>query len=134
MGDRLPLAGFYFGDRRLTLVPVEHLSAGGTSAAFAAALTVERGWEAPRIALLNEGFARYWQRSAELARRLPDWPTPRCRHIAVLDQPFDVHPYVSLLNTSAYIKHPGPATMAAPPLERRTTGIRRSRQAPRFTS
>src|SRR5262249_4320556 len=48
-------------------------------------------------------FTRYWERSASLARRTAGWPPPRLRHVAVVTEPLDVRPYVSLLNTSAWL-------------------------------
>ncbi|MBX3024240.1 hypothetical protein KF840_04940 [bacterium] len=83
------------------LVPIEHLGPDGLSGAFAAAVAA-RGWSAARIALFDAAFARYWQRSASLARRVPGWPAPRLRHVAVLADPLAVHPYAALLNTSAW--------------------------------
>ena len=97
----LPLADYYFGDPRLVLVPIEHLGRDGLTPDFATAASA-RGWSGERIALFNDGFARYWRRSADLARRVRGWPAPRVRHVAVIAEPLAVHPYVSLLNTSAW--------------------------------
>lgn len=93
---------YFFADPRLTLVPIEHLGAGGMAPELAAAVAGARGWSAERIALFDAAFALYWRRSAGLAARVPGWPPPRIRHVAVLDDPLAVHPYVSLLNTSAW--------------------------------
>jgi hypothetical protein len=83
------------------LVPIEHLGPEGVDREFAAALAA-RAWSADRIALFDAAFALYWRRSADLARRVRGWPAPRLRHLAVVEDPLDVHPYVSLLNTSAW--------------------------------
>lgn len=83
------------------LVPIEHLGPEGLSRDFAAAVTA-RGWSAERIALFDAAFALYWRRAADLARRVRGWPAPRLRHVAVIAEPLAVHPYVSLLNTSAW--------------------------------
>ena len=83
------------------LVPIEHLGPDGLSDAYAPAVAA-RGWSAERIALFDAAFARYWRRSADLARRVRGWPAPRLRHVAVIAEPLAVHPYVSLLNTSAW--------------------------------
>lgn len=96
------LADYYFADPRLTLVPIEHLTPGGVSEAFAAA-TVRAGWTAGYVALLNQAIGLYWTRTAELARRTSTWAPPRLRHIAVLREPLAVHPYAQLLNTSAWM-------------------------------
>ena len=104
---REPLADYYFADPRLTLVPIEHLTADGMTPAFAAAVAGERGWSGDRIALFDAGFARYWRRGTDLARQARGWPSPRLRHVAVLEEPLDVHPYVSLLNTSAWTLYAG---------------------------
>src|SRR6185369_6370245 len=97
------LAEFYFADPRLVLVPIEHLAPTGMSRAFAALVAERRGWTAERVALFDAGFARYWSRSDALARRSATWPAPRIRHVAVVDDPASVRPYVQLLNTSAWM-------------------------------
>lgn len=97
-----PLVDYYFSDPRVVLVPIEHLSPAGVSPAFAAVLRERAGWPAAQVALLDAGFASYWSRTAELARRTADWAPPRLRHIAVVAEPFAVHPLAQLLNTSAW--------------------------------
>jgi hypothetical protein len=85
------------------LVPIEHLTPQGMSAAFAA-LAIERAdWTAERVALFDRGFALYWSRGAALAARTRSWAPPRRRHVAVVDDPLAVRPYVQLLNTSAWM-------------------------------
>ncbi len=103
-GERMsvPLADYYFGDPRLVLIPIEQLTPDGMSAAFAAAVAGARGWNAERVALFDAAFARYWSRTADLARRTRTWSPPRLRHVAVLERPLDVHPYAPLLNTTAW--------------------------------
>jgi hypothetical protein len=96
------LADFYFSDPRLVLVPIEHLSPTGVSREFAALAAARAGWSAAQIELLNAGVARYWARTADLARCTVTWPPPRLRHIAVVHEPLAVHPYAQLLNTSAW--------------------------------
>ncbi len=71
--------------------------------AFAALVAARAGWSPAQVALFDAGFARYWERSASLARRTLSWPPPRRRHVAVVGRPWDVRPYVSLLNTSAWM-------------------------------
>ena len=88
------------------LVPIEHLGPEGVSRAFADAL-LARGWSAARIALFDAAFDLYWRRSADLARRARGWPAPRLRHVAVVADPLAVHPYASLLNTSAWTLYAG---------------------------
>ena len=88
------------------LVPIEHLGPDGLSGAFAAAVAAH-GWSADRIALFDTAFARYWQRSADLAGRVRGWPAPRLRHVAVIAEPLAVHPYAALLNTSAWTLYAG---------------------------
>lgn len=88
------------------LVAVEHLGPEGLSAAFAAAVG-EHGWSGERIALFDAAFSLYWRRSAELARRARGWPAPRLRHVAVIADPLAVHPYATLLNTSAWTLYAG---------------------------
>src|SRR5262249_905488 len=82
--------------------PIEHLSPGGVSRAGAALLAARAGWPGARIALLDRAFALYWSRTAELPGRTRTWAPPRIRHIAVLRDARAVHPYVQLLNTSAW--------------------------------
>jgi hypothetical protein len=38
------LADYYFGDPRLVLVPIEHLTPAGMTPAFAQVLAARRGW------------------------------------------------------------------------------------------
>lgn len=83
------------------LVPIEHLHPAGLSDAFAAAVTAH-GWSAAQVAFFDRAVALYWERSAQLARRIPGWPPPRLRHVAVVADPLAVHPYAALLNTSAW--------------------------------
>jgi hypothetical protein len=96
------LPDFYFSDPRLVLVPIEHLSPTGVSREFAALAAARAGWSAAQIDLLDAGFARYWARTADLARRTATWAPPRLRHIAVVADPLAVHPCAQLLNTSAW--------------------------------
>ena len=72
-------------------------------ASFAALVRERRGWDEARVALFDVGFARYWERSAGLARRTQTWAPPRLRHVAVVGEPFSVRPFVQLLNTSAWL-------------------------------
>src|SRR5262249_51560762 len=92
-----------FSDPRLVLVPIEHLTATGMSRAFAALVVARAAWPPARVALFDAGFARYWERSASLARPTTAWPPPRRRHVAVVREPLGVRPYASLLNTSAWL-------------------------------
>ena len=98
----VPLADYYFGDPRLVLIPIEHLTPHGVSGAFADALTAAHGWSVARLAILDAAFTRYWERSDALARRTRSWSPPRLRHVAVLERPLDVHPYAPLLNTTTW--------------------------------
>jgi len=98
----MTLGDYYFADPRLVLVPIEHLSPAGVTDEFAAAVTQWRGWTAAHIELFNLAFARYWSRTAALARRTRTWAPPRLRHVAVLTDPLAVHPLAQLLNTSAW--------------------------------
>jgi hypothetical protein len=71
--------------------------------ALADLLAARRGWKPEQIRLFDAGFTLYWERSAALARRTPTWLPPRLRHVAVVDYPLAVRPYVQLLNTSAWV-------------------------------
>ena len=97
------LADYYLDDPRLTLIPIEHLGPGGMSADFAALLAARRGWTPARLALFDAGFALYWKRGTDLARRTPTWLPPRLRHVAVAGEPYAIRPYVQLLNTTAWL-------------------------------
>jgi len=98
------LADFYLADPRVVLVPIEHLTAAGMSAPFAALVRERAGWSTERTALFDAGFALYWQRGTALAARTRTWPAPRRRHVAVVvGEPLAVRPYVQLLNTSAWM-------------------------------
>ena len=98
----MALVDYYFGDPRVVLVPIEQLSPSGVSGEFAAAAAVRRGWTAARLTLLSSAVALYWSRTAALSRRTHTWMPPRLRHIAVVRDALDVHPYAQLLNVSAW--------------------------------
>jgi hypothetical protein len=70
--------------------------------AFAVLLAARRGWSPARVALFDAGFARYWSRSADLARQTTGWSPPRRRHVVIVQEPHAVRPYAQLLNTSAW--------------------------------
>ena len=74
-------------------------------AACADFLCRDVGWSAAAITVVNQGFARYWQRSRHLAARAPTWMPPRRRNLGVVIDPdaFAVRPYVQLLNTSTWL-------------------------------
>src|SRR5436853_6904255 len=99
----MTLADFYLADSRLVLLPIEHLAPSGISRELADLLAAERGWTSDRVAFFDRAFALYWSRSAALAARMRTWMTPRIRHVAVVDDPTSVRPYVQLLNTSAWM-------------------------------
>ena len=94
---------YYFDDPRVVLIPIEHLTPCGLQQACATLLQNRAGWTSQRIELFNQAFALYWQRSSRLAARLPSWPAPRLRHVAIVTQPDAVRPYVQLLNTSSWL-------------------------------
>jgi hypothetical protein len=99
----MQLADYYLAEPGVTLVPIEHLGPSGMTPAFADLLRTRRGWSEARVALFDDGFARYWARSAALAARTATWPGPRRRHVAIVDDPLAVRPYVQLLNTSSWL-------------------------------
>jgi hypothetical protein len=70
--------------------------------AFAVQVAARRGWTPAQVALFDAGFALYWTRSADLARRAAGWMAPRRRHVAVVTAPDAVRPWAQLLNTSAW--------------------------------
>jgi hypothetical protein len=94
------LDAFYFHDPRLTLVPIEHLGPDGIAPSFAQTLAARQGWDEARVELLDEGFALYWSRLEELARRCRELSPPRLRNVGVVHDPAAVRPYTSILNTS----------------------------------
>jgi hypothetical protein len=97
----MSLPELYLSDPRLLLVPIEALSENGVSDAFAA-LAASRGLDAPRRALFDAAFSRYFARGLDLASCTGTWPAPRLRHVAVVAEPLAVRPYAQLLNTSAW--------------------------------
>jgi len=101
-GLTLMLEDFWFLDPRVSLVPIERLGPEGLLPEFAAQLAARPGWSRERVALLDEGFALYWERLDSLARRSGDLSPPRLRNIAVVHEADTVRPYASLLNTSTW--------------------------------
>ena len=96
------LESFCFGDPRLVLVPVEHLTPTGVRPPFAARLRARAAWSEEKIALFDNAFSLYWARSDELSRRTPTWAPPRLRNVAVLADGQLIPPYVQLLNSSTW--------------------------------
>jgi hypothetical protein len=103
----MTLADYYLADRRVVLVPIEHLSPAGMSAECGALLRERADWSAERVRLFDRSFALYWSRGAALAARTRTWMPPRIRHVAVVSDPVAVHPYAQLLNTSAWTMYAG---------------------------
>jgi hypothetical protein len=97
------LADYYFLDPRVVLVPVEQLSDDGMSVTFAALVRERGGWTSEQVELFDAGWRLYWTRSGDLARRTRTWPAPRRRHVAVVGSAEAVRPWVSLLNTGAWL-------------------------------
>ncbi|MDX2167757.1 MAG: hypothetical protein SF182_11860 [Deltaproteobacteria bacterium] len=98
----MDLAPYYFDTAGVLLVPIEHLAPDGVSAEFAAAAVARGAWSPAQVTLFDAGFARYWRRTAALAARTATWAPPRLRHVALLADHRVAHPYVQLLNTSAW--------------------------------
>lgn len=96
------LESFYFGDERISLLPVEELDENGLRPGYARRLDARRPLGPREIALFDEGFRRYWQRTLRLAQRSPGFAPPRRRHVVVVHEPDAVRPYASLLNTTAW--------------------------------
>jgi hypothetical protein len=100
--DSLTTHSYCFSDPRVVLIPIEHLSPAGIDSPFARLLQHQAGWDTERIALFNQAFALYWERTQALAARTRTWRPPRIRHVAVVVEPLGVRPYAQLLNTSAW--------------------------------
>jgi hypothetical protein len=98
----MKLEQFYFGDPRLVLVPIEHLTPSGISTEMAAVLERSQGWSGEKIDLFERGFSLYWKRAEKLSRLTRTWPAPRLRNVAVLDTAETIPPFVQLLNTSTW--------------------------------
>lgn len=96
------LVSFYFADPRAVLVPIEHLSPRGMSAAFADALAARRADAEGIRRFVDAALPRYWERCERLASRSRAWPHPRIRNIAIVDPSTAIPPYVQLLNTSTW--------------------------------
>lgn len=92
----------YFGDPRVVLLPIEHLSPAGLSEEMTATLR-ERSLRHREIAdMVTAAFPLYWARVSELSSRLRSWAPPRLRNIAIVASSTAIPPYVQLLNTSAW--------------------------------
>jgi hypothetical protein len=90
------------GDTRVLLVPAEQLSPTGLAPAFADHLRRNHGWTQERIGLFDAAFARYWQRSRNLARLCRDWPAPRLRNVAIAHHNDEILQYARILNTGTW--------------------------------
>ena len=76
------LDAFWFVDPRVSLVPIEHLGPDGVLPEFGRLLAARPGWSPERVALLDAGFALFWSRLDDLARRTGDLDPPRLRRAA----------------------------------------------------
>lgn len=99
------LDAFWFVDPRVSLVPIEHLGPDGVLPEFGRLLAARPGWSPERVALLDAGFALFWSRLDDLARRTGDLDPPRLRNVAVVHDATTVRPWASLLNTSTWTLH-----------------------------
>lgn len=99
------LDDFWFLDPRVSLVPIEHLGPDGVLPEFGRRLAARPGWSTERVALLDAGFALFWSRLDDLARRSGDLDPPRLRNVAVVHDGTTVRPWASLLNTSTWTLH-----------------------------
>ncbi len=96
------LADFYFTHDELFVIPIEHLSPRGVSAAFRTLLLprVSAGW----VDMFNDVFATYWARASELAARAPgNWTPPRLQHVCVVTDPTRVRPYFQPFNRCSWL-------------------------------
>jgi hypothetical protein len=102
----LDLREFYFADPRMFVVPIEHLSAAGIDANFAAALAAARGVSPRWIELFDAAFATYWRRVGELAARAPaSWFPPRLAHVCIVTDSAMTRPYYQPFARSSWLLH-----------------------------
>lgn len=100
----MELRRFYFAHPQLFILPIEHLSEQGMSEAFAEVLRQERGLSDGWIELLNQAYATYWTRAAELYARAPDsWFPPRRQNLAIVLDPEHTRPYYQPFHKSSWM-------------------------------
>jgi hypothetical protein len=92
----------YFGDPRVVLVPIEHLSPTGLSDEMTEALRKRSQHHCQIAEMVTAAFPLYWARTSRLSSRLRSWAPPRLRNIAIVDSSTAIPPYVQLLNTSTW--------------------------------
>ncbi|MCG8409590.1 MAG: hypothetical protein MI923_30660 [Phycisphaerales bacterium] len=98
------LYDYYLSDKRMFLIPIEHLSANGMSATFQDLLLerslVSEGW----IELFNEAFRHYDQRASDLAAQAPrHWFPSRLQHACIVTEPARVRPYSQPFNKCSWL-------------------------------
>lgn len=77
------------------VVPAECLDRAGMRAELAACLIDERRLSEPRLRCLEQGFALYWDRCADLYARAPGaWFAPRLTNLLIVGEPRGVLPYL----------------------------------------
>ncbi|MBI1816266.1 MAG: hypothetical protein HYR72_14910 [Deltaproteobacteria bacterium] len=98
------LADFYFTHDELFVIPIEHLSPRGMSAAFRTLLLPRVSVSLEWIDMFDDAFATYWARASELAAHAPEnWPPPRLQHVCVVTDPTCVRPYFQPFNRCSWL-------------------------------
>ena len=100
----MQLADYYFAHQEMFVIPIEHLSPSGMSAAYQTILqkraAVPTGW----TELFNASFALYWARATELMQRAPSyWFPPRLQHCCIVRAGARVRPYFQPFNQCAWL-------------------------------
>ena len=100
------LADYYFAHPEMFVIPIEHLSRDGMSAAFATLVRQRTTLGAEWVEGFNAAFRLYWERLSELAVRAPrDWFPPRLQHCCAVTAPLRVRPYFQPFNKSSWLLH-----------------------------
>jgi hypothetical protein len=95
---------FFFGDRRMFMVPTEELSSRGMSAAFAARLMKARGLAPEWVARFDQAVALFFQRVAALYQRAPRyWFPPRLQNICVVSDNQATRPYYQPFHLASWV-------------------------------
>jgi len=98
------LTGYYFNTNALFVVPIEHLSRRGMSAAFRSHLAERTALPVGWADLFDAAFAAYWGRTEALAAQAPrHWFPPRLQHCCVVTDVASVRPYFQPFNKCSWL-------------------------------
>ena len=100
------LLDYYFRHDDLLVLPIEHLSERGMSAALREEILRRERLQASWCDLFDASFALAWERLEALHRRAPEeWFPPRLQHVCIVPAGSSVRPYFQPFHQCAWLLH-----------------------------